>query len=116
MRIVTLYSKLGGTVSWEADEDVILSGITAFNVGILSLEPELTLATWGASLSDLPQTQMRIVVNVSPTGDVKMIHIGGLSIELLKYQLIFYAPSAGDSTVQLFLLTKDDISQLKLSI
>jgi hypothetical protein len=107
LRVIILTSQSGATVSWEADEELVLVGLSAFNVGLISLEPDLTLASWGSSLVDGFQAQLRIVVNAT----LAPFNLTGLSFEIPKGLRIFYAPSAPNSTVQIFF--EDIESQLR---
>jgi hypothetical protein len=106
VRGVVLFADSGSTVSWEADEDVILTGALSYGVGLLSLEPDLTLANWNNRPTDQAQSQLRIILN--PTGGF----LSGLQFEILKGQKIFIAPSGSGQVFQLFFLTRDDVIQL----
>ncbi len=87
---------------WTPPEDCVLTSISYFCTGILSDDPDLTLASWGSSLVGGARRENVLVFN-RQSGVTAGFQLVDLSWRLLKNQPIFASLSGAGDLIQLFL-------------
>lgn len=106
---MSFYLGSGNTLSWEADEDSVLTSAVAWvNSAIVHLDPDMTFSQFANQLlADKVDPAQLIYLGSNTSGLATTID--GLSFQLSKGQKIFVSPQGTVEFVQLFFQQFDDL-------
>ncbi len=103
MFAATLFSSLGETVSWTAEEDCFLTGGVGFQTqpGVLSRDKDLTWALWAAGSDGAVTNKFRFFLSTL------FQNSQGFHFEIPNGTILYLAPSltGGVSVYQLYFLS-----------
>jgi hypothetical protein len=103
--VVTLTSLSGQPVSYEAEENLILTAVVAFGNGILTLQKGFSFADWQASLlADSVSDHFFMFLNAN-------LELSGLNFEIPRGQILVFSPQNSGTIAQAFLATSADLAQ-----
>jgi hypothetical protein len=101
--VATLTSLSGQPVSYEAEEDLILTGVVSYGNAIVSLQKGFSFADWQATLvGDSVSDHFFMFLNAN-------LPLDGLNFEIPRGQIIVYSPQNAGTVGHVFLATSADL-------